>query len=127
MGVFLPEPNDDWKKTHVYVIRETVVRSFKKVRGSFMLSDGTVTKWTMKKGSYWYDHNDKCPENVSLTRTRIKQILEEAAIPNEFHSKPKEFLGGPPKDIKPGAIAEEQQEATDGRDSDVSDSREPSV
>ena len=110
MGVFLPEPNDEWKATHVYVVKETVTRTFRKVRGSFKLSDGSITKWVMRRGSYWYDHNDKCPENVGLTRIRIKQILEEATVPNQFKSRPSEVLGGPAEVPESTAVPQEEED-----------------
>jgi hypothetical protein len=96
MGVFLPEPSDDWKAQHVYVTKETTHRTFRRVYGAFKLSDGTMTRWTYKRGCYWYDHNDKRPENVAITRNRIKQIVEEMSAPSQFKGRPEEVVLEPP-------------------------------
>lgn len=90
MGVFLPEPNNEWKKGHVFVVKETVHRNFRRVYGSFKLSDGSTNRWTYKRGCYWYDHNDTHPENLAITRNRIKQIIEEAAAPHPLRSLPED-------------------------------------
>lgn len=112
MGVFLPEPDEAWKKHHVYVRKETVHRTHKRVYGSFKLSDGSTTKWTFKKGTYWYDHNEKHPENVPITRNRIKQIVEELSVPNPFKGLPDLILG-------PASSGQEGTDDVQGRTEDV--------
>ena len=59
-----------------HIVSEKVNRNKSRIWGSFKLSDGSVTKFEMKKGESWLQWGNKT-ENLSQSVARVEILTTE--------------------------------------------------
>ncbi len=61
------------------IIRETVNRNKNRIWGNFKLSDGSTTKFEMRKGESWFQWGNTT-DNLCLTVDRVEELTNEWLI-----------------------------------------------
>lgn len=67
----------------VKVKEEIVHKNKSRIWGEFKLSDGTTTKFELRKGNAWFQWGNST-ENLGLTVDRVNELTEEWLEENNY-------------------------------------------
>ncbi len=58
------------------IVSEKINRNSRRIWGTFKLSDGSITKFEMRKDNAWFQWGNTT-ENLCLTVDRVKKLTDE--------------------------------------------------